>query len=588
MKGTAPKSPVSYWAALLIAAVMITTVLPSPVRSLEPREKEFFSAVCSGKVDRVKAMIAEGIDVNMKDRGMTPIFTAKPPEIVKILIEAGAYVNAKSKKSGRNKGGATAIDVAKAGGDKEIIKTLEEAGAKEEAKEEEKRGTEIKKAGTYPPGEYTGPCSYEIHDTTRKGTKPGDTDYSYTVISSLTLKGGGTGYFVPRKWVSTGVCGFELHTPGEYTLHTTKLRIDWVWVCSGTKDTIDPKCRYVSKREKSKMTEEKIVFRIAALKEKKKEKPDKEEPSIAIEMLIKGDQFTFNAAGKGKLEIEAVATVSPEKYEGQVTWKIDGIKGSTKKIDPPKGSKVKIIFEGLPRDNKEFGEKKITASVAGKSDPITIEVFFPPDAKNHPGKGRGETPNWFYYWMQTKAGKGYSPRYKPVSDCGSGILGNYFYDEDAIYLYDNVYNNSCRSRPGAAKSTTGLDCFGETLRHETVHKEELRYWWDSVITSIGTFKLPPPGCGLSDVPGNIAKQLIGIDFDRDMVPDYIEKGLAGCDPNNSRSCPKRPFNDVPDVEMNAYRISWKKWPLGTADEEDWSWCGKQWSDPSVCPGEKIW
>lgn len=39
--------------------------------------------------------------------------------------------------------------------------------------------------------------------------------------------------------------------------------------------------------------------------------------------------------------------------------------------------------------------------------------------------------------------------------------------------------------------------------------------------------------------------------------------------------------EATDREIDAYHVGWK-WPVGKADREDWSRCGKQWTDASVC------
>ena len=80
-----------------------------------------------------------------------------------------------------------------------------------------------------------------------------------------------------------------------------------------------------------------------------------------------------------------------------------------------------------------------------------------------------------------------------------------------------------------------------------------------------------------------------MDFDGDLVPDKVENELTGkdCSKWDPTSCDGRPKDSLFDNEMNAYWIGWE-WPVGFADSEDWSWCGKQWNDVSVCPGNKQW
>ena len=41
------------------------------------------------------------------------------------------------------------------------------------------------------------------------------------------------------------------------------------------------------------------------------------------------------------------------------------------------------------------------------------------------------------------------------------------------------------------------------------------------------------------------------------------------------------MEEATDREIDAYDVGWK-WPVGKADREDWSRCGKQGADASVC------
>ena len=86
----------------------------------------------AGHVETVKALLAEGADVNATverglTKGMTPLMVAamENAEIVKILLENGADVNA------RADGVGTALYFARAGNRQEIVRLLKEAGAKE-------------------------------------------------------------------------------------------------------------------------------------------------------------------------------------------------------------------------------------------------------------------------------------------------------------------------------------------------------------------------------------------------------------------------------------------------------------------------
>lgn len=78
----------------------------------------------------IKALLAKGADVNLRGgNGVTPIMvaaSASPPEVVQLLIEAGADVNAKT-----DEGEITALSAAVEAGRDDIVQLLKRAGAVE-------------------------------------------------------------------------------------------------------------------------------------------------------------------------------------------------------------------------------------------------------------------------------------------------------------------------------------------------------------------------------------------------------------------------------------------------------------------------
>ena len=124
---------------------------------------------------------------------------------------------------------------------------------------------------------------------------------------------------------------------------------------------------------------------------------------------------------------------------------------------------------GLPDPHPDFGPKR-----------ITVEIFFEPTAVNHPGDGSGEIPNWFHYWGQRSAGRGFDPFYRQeIPPCISSeevLLGRYESDDNKVYLAEALARSTCPARPGAPGST-GIDCYAEIVRHETTHQREQQYWW---------------------------------------------------------------------------------------------------------------
>jgi hypothetical protein len=292
---------------------------------------------------------------------------------------------------------------------------------------------------------------------------------------------------------------------------------------------------------------------------------------------------------EGNLTVNAVAAVKPAEKAGQVEWELEPIGKAKITYEPQRGAAVRIKVKGLPERNDDFGAKTLTARLDGVQDQITLKLFFPPTAKNHPGEGHGKTPNWFYYWSQTKAGKGFDYFYWENPACGGTAVGSYVYSDDRIYLYSSAFGAVCMNRNDGTPAK-GIDCFGETIRHEKVHQEELKYWWNNIPNFIGDLDLRGVECDeslASTIGKGLRNKLMGIDRDADLVPDYIEDGLAGCSSDRPISCPGIPPQVIAkakkqgkaklDVDMNAYRIAWKQWPIGSADAEDWSECGKQWT-----------
>ena len=315
---------------------------------------------------------------------------------------------------------------------------------------------------------------------------------------------------------------------------------------------------------------------------------------VRIMEPVEGDQFAFDDSHPtGELVLSVLA-----KYAGDntsVEFSTDSLGDSEIRIvpasNPPKGTaRATIIIRGLPPSNGDFGTFTIRAkgNVAG-TDSVRVKLFYDPAARNHPGHGNPlytGTPNWFYYWSQTRAGKPVNYRYKPVlRECKKGsrpAQGRYVHNKDTLYISDAVFTGPCMRRvagaPDAGKQSTGIDCFAEIVRHENVHRREYQSWW-------GPHGVRLPECEYDDIPGSLYRKLAGLDSDRDLVPDDVERRLAarGCDAHNSHSCLGRPDPRLLDVEMNAYIEAWRQWRIGTSDKEDWSKCGKQWHDRSVCP-----
>lgn len=537
-------------------------------------------AVMAGKSNVVDILIESGADVEAKDEdGMSPLMRAvsmRKTKIVNALIEAGADVNAPAGSTGskgkKRKGGGTAMDMADLTGDDELQETLEEAGAK--------------KSQGAPEPDYTKPNPggiYTLECDLTGSPPPQGAEFSCSEIGQIADSGveeviASSAYFegkhsVPKK----KGCEVDLGQPGSYTIRTTTVKTEWDLVCRTRLGTTTGGARWIANIEKKEPVIRKSDKKIVITGSAKKEPPEKKEPaSIKIVTPQKDDQFTFAKGDPGELEIDAEAEVKGD-CDADASWKVEEINGSKKKFDPETASNaVKISFEGLPGNSSHFGKKKITASACGKSDSVVVELFFPPDASNHPGAGNGTIPNWFYYWRQTKAAKRYNPAYAPekIATDGSKAIGQYDYAADKVFLTDQIMQKSCAPRAKAlgGKESKGIDCFAETARHETRHQKERWEWWGATNPQALSFY-----------------ERHKLDFDGDLVPDDVEIKLAGknCSKWDPTSCDGRPKDSLFDIEMNAYWIGWE-WAVGSADSEDWSWCGKQWDDVAVCPGNKRW
>ena len=103
---------------ILIILILISINL----YSLTKNEEDFFKASIEGDINKVKELLALGIDINIQDEeGNTALMYASYKEhieIVKELIKSGANVNIKDRK------GKTALDYAREEEYDDIIKLL--------------------------------------------------------------------------------------------------------------------------------------------------------------------------------------------------------------------------------------------------------------------------------------------------------------------------------------------------------------------------------------------------------------------------------------------------------------------------------
>lgn len=113
--------------ALLLLCGILAAAAPAAAQP-DAQAEEFFAAVRAGDLERVKALLEAGVDVNTKYRyGTTALFPACDrghTEIVKLLLERGAEVNVQDTFYR-----ATPLTWASSKGHTEIVKMLLEKGA---------------------------------------------------------------------------------------------------------------------------------------------------------------------------------------------------------------------------------------------------------------------------------------------------------------------------------------------------------------------------------------------------------------------------------------------------------------------------
>ena len=290
------------------------------------------------------------------------------------------------------------------------------------------------------------------------------------------------------------------------------------------------------------------------------------------------DNFAFDDNYPGVLEMTFRAEVSPSEYEKDVVWAVPEIKGSTLTVDPPsgKGPTLRLRYEGLPRDNSQFGRKSVKAmvNVGGcvADDERWVKVFYDRDALNNPGD---EDPNWFYYWKQTPAARplnqfieikygATSPPKCSEDNCpayfqtGSGVPVIYICDFAKIggvfelnfpllYLHKPYYKGT--------RTTTQIETFAVAVRHEYEHWViEHNYRGGKDPESFGPW-----------------------DKDGDGLPDDMEYKW-GFDKTKRQTflADHRIVKDVEEDEEWLAYMSMQEIVPGSLDKYDWASPGKQW------------
>ena len=296
-----------------------------------------------------------------------------------------------------------------------------------------------------------------------------------------------------------------------------------------------------------------------------------------IDRPVENDELVFNDKQPGEIEQYARSEVTPGIFGPAVAWTLPEIKDS--KVEPPPdkatGDSLPYLYTGLPLKNSAFkfgdfvtrfeSKQATAAGCRGESRPVAF--FFNREANNNsgkpvppPGTTRSEPdPNWFYYWLQTKAAQGHAGQTRyggGTQRCESGDYGVYKPETDYIVVCDLALNGFASfSYPGLGpdRQYHGIDVLGVTIRHEWQHYLDYQKWWGK-----------PHG-----------RYIESFDKDGDSLPDALEDSITPPPPLNKKV--KHFDPDVMDSALKGlddeHTFAWAAeydYPVGTADAEDWS------------------
>jgi hypothetical protein len=222
------------------------------------------------------------------------------------------------------------------------------------------------------------------------------------------------------------------------------------------------------------------------------------------------NEFTFSTATSGVLTLKLKVKVlgvgrMAAAEQAQFTFEVDSIGNSTFTWDSANpGGKATVsgdflsagaTYTGLPDNSADFGLKIARLKYSGyNAGEAKFEVFFPRDAKNHPGDGTGNDPNWFFYWRQILA-QNYNLKHESFAAGDPSLWArvpamiNWPYlellDKTLIMIHDPVVDGgNPYNGPGYL---SGIDSFAATVIHEAVHVNQIQRF-DALVTtgSIGT------------------------------------------------------------------------------------------------------
>jgi hypothetical protein len=173
--------------------------------------------------------------------------------------------------------------------------------------------------------------------------------------------------------------------------------------------------------------------------------------------------FAFDKSEPGVLEVAAQARA---RYNGtdaskELAWTFEPIgAASTTKREParPVGASAHVRYVGLPEFAAAFGAKTIDATLTKGSCACArhgrFRAFFSPTATNHPpavagvAPGESPSPNWYFYYSQTRAISDVSDvryaRSRFSRRDNRPAIAQFDEDDGHIYLTDLLWKSTCR------------------------------------------------------------------------------------------------------------------------------------------------
>ncbi len=324
-------------------------------------------------------------------------------------------------------------------------------------------------------------------------------------------------------------------------------------------------------------------------------------PDIKEEASGPLDKWVFDTPqhpkGVGPYTLTAnLAYYNPSSQEdvdasNELEWILPDIQNVSRKVDPADahGGSVSVEYNGMPAKNSQFAGHQVVATapdLANCTQPAKrpVKMFFSRDGHGNP-KGKQE-PNWFYYWMQTKAEGGHPAnqiRYVKSGEesmCKPTEFGFFIplYDmSDYVTVCDLVAHAEDTDIDLFGEIAYGIDQFGLTVTHEFIHKR----LYDQGLKSFDATWYHKLGSSYFDTKAYKAA-VHRIDPDSDGLTNAEEKKYGLSPVLQDTHC-----TGENDNEYLAYLLSNKAWRLGSSSKEDWACPGMQCGQ-SASPGGGGW